>query len=82
MRFSCTESAVVGLPIGWFIIIQGIRFSCTEYAVVGLPVVGLSDGPQSSKGCVSPALNMRSSVSRSLAYRMVYNYPRDVFLLH
>ena len=34
------------------------------------------------KGCVSPSLSMQSSVSRSLAYRTVYNYPRDKFLLH
>ena len=33
-------------------IIQGMRFFCAEYAVVGLPVIGLSDGLQSSNGCV------------------------------
>ncbi len=64
-----------------FTIIQRIRFVCTEYAIVGLPVVSLSDGLQLSKGCASPALNMQLSISRSLAYRTVYNDPRDAFLL-
>ena len=32
--------------------------------------------------CVSSALSMHMSVYRLLAYRMVYNLPRDAFLLH
>ena len=67
------------LAIGWSTIIQGMCFSCTEYAVVGLPVVGLSDGPQSSKGCVSPTLNMQLSICLLLAHRTVNNLPRDAF---
>ena len=57
-------------PIGRSIIIKG----CTRYAIV---VVGLLDGLQSSKGCVSPALSMQLSVSWSLAYRTVYNHLRE-----
>ena len=102
MRFSCSEYAIVGLLVAGlsdglqsskgcvllaldmqlsvrFTIIQRMRFFCTGYAIV---VVGLSDGLQSSKGCVSPALSMQMAVSWSLAYRTVYNHPRDAFLLH
>ena len=60
-------------------IIQEIRFSCSEYAIVGRPVAGLSDGLQLSKGCVPLALDMQLSL---LAYRTVYNHPKDAFLLH
>ena len=65
-------------PIGRSIISQRMRSSCTGYAII---VVGLSDGLQSSKGCVSLALSMLLSVSWLLAYRTVYNHPRDAFLL-
>ena len=44
----------------------------TKYAIVviGLQVIGLSDGLQSSKATVSPALNMQSSVRSTIIQRM------------
>ena len=77
-----------------FTIIQRLRFLCTAYVIVGLPVVGLSDGLQSFKECnyrvgfqsfkrcVSAALSMQLSVFWLLAYRTVYNHPKDAFLLN
>ena len=47
-----------------------MRFSCSGYAIVGLPVVGLSDGLQSSKGCVPLALDMQLSVRFTIIRRM------------
>ena len=72
---------VVG-PIGRSTIIQWMRFSCIEYAVVSFPVVGLSNGLQSSKGCVSSALSIQLSLYQLLGYRTVYNPPREAFFLH
>ena len=57
-------------PIGRSTIIQRMRFSCSEYAIVGLPVVGLSDGLQSSKGCVPLALDMQLSIRFTIIQRM------------
>ncbi len=85
MRFSHTGYAVVGLPVAS--LLDGLQSSkgCVSLALsmqFRPPVDSLSDGLQSSNGCVSPALNMQLSVPWSLAYRTVYNHPKDAFLLH
>ena len=49
-----------------------MRCSCTKYAIVviGLKVIGLSDGLQSFKATISPALNMQLSVQFTIIQRM------------
>ena len=69
------------IAVSWSLTYQTV-YNHFRNAVVNFLVVGLSDGLQSSRGCVSPALSMQMAVSRSLAYRTVYNHFKDAFLLH
>ena len=94
LHWACCRQFPCCWTIGQSTIIQDICFSCSEYAIVGLSVAGLSDGLQSSKGCVLLALDMQLSVWFTIIQRMrffctgyaivgtVYNHPRTVFLLH
>ena len=78
MRFFCTEYAVVtGSVIG---LLDGLQSSKGWFFLHR--ICNCRYGSQSSKGCVPSALSVQLLVSQLLAYRTVYNHPRDAFLLH
>ena len=75
-------SLLVSGSLAYRTVCNHLRDAFLEYcvSVVSFLAVGLSDGLQSFKGCVSPVLTMPLSVSGSLAYRSVYDHLRDAFL--
>lgn len=56
-----------------------MRFLYTKYLIVGLLVIGLLDGLQLSKRCVSLILSMQIAVFWLLAYQVVYIIQKTYF---
>lgn len=75
------DPCVISLPDGRYLYME--CFFCHALSMQLLvPGRYLDEQPHRSNGCASPALSMQLPVSWSLTYQMVWNYPKDAFLLH